>query len=291
MSPRPLAPAFLSLAFVLFLFFAAPTSAAELRRDIEYGRASHTALLLDASIPDGPGPYPIAILIHGGGWDSGDKSGSNVPGNGADITPWFAPLTDAKFTWFSINYRPSTLQPWPACLEDVQTAIRWVKAHARDFKGDPRRIALFGHSAGGHLACHAALVADDTTRVQAVVGFAPVTDLEQDAKNRGGLSTSLQRLFGQPKEPNATSLAILRAASPINHISRAAPPFLLIHGDADKTVAFSMTETFLAKLKATGIRADLIVIPHAPHSLLAWEKIDMSYKPEMIAWLRQTLAP
>lgn len=291
MSPRPLAPAFLSLAFVLFLFFAAPTSAAELRRDIEYGRASNTALLLDASIPDGPGPYPIAILIHGGGWDSGDKSGSNVPGNGADITPWFAPLTEAKFTWFSINYRPSTLQPWPACLEDVQTAIRWVKAHARDFKGDPRRIALFGHSAGGHLACHAALVADDTTRVQAVVGFAPVTDLEQDTKNRGGLSTSLQRLFGQPKEPNATSLPILRAASPINHVSRTSPPFLLIHGDADKTVAFSMTEAFLAKLKANGIRADLIVIPNAPHSLLAWEKIDVSYKPAMITWLRQTLAP
>lgn len=289
MSLRPLAPYLLFLAFVLSLSFTA--TAAELRRDIEYGRASDAALLLDASIPDGPGPYPIAILIHGGGWDSGDKSGSNVPGNGADITPWFAPLTDAKFTWFSINYRPSTLQPWPACLEDVQTAIRWVKAHARDYKGDPRRITLFGHSAGGHLACHAAVVADDTTRVQAVVGFAPVTDLEQDAKNRGGLSTSLQRLFVQPKEPNATSLPILRAASPINLVSRTSPPFLLIHGDADKTVAFSMTEAFLAKLKANGIRADLIVIPNAPHSLLAWEKIDVSYKPAMVAWLRQTLAP
>jgi dipeptidyl aminopeptidase/acylaminoacyl peptidase len=52
-----------------------------------------------------------------------------------------------------------------------------------------------------------------------------------------------------------------------------------------------MTEAFLAKLKATGIRADLIVIPNAPHSLIAWEKIDVSYKPAMIAWLRQTLAP
>ena len=265
--------------------------AAELRRDVVYGRASDANLLLDASIPDGPGPFPIAILIHGGGWDSGDKSGSNVPGNGADITPWFAPLTDAKFVWFSINYRPSTLARWPACLEDVQTAIRWVKANARAYRGDPRRIALFGHSAGGQLACHAALVADDTTRVQAVVGFAPVTDLEQDTKNRGGLSTSLQRLFGQPKEPNETSLPILRAASPINHITRAAPPFLLIHGDADKTVPFAMSEAFLAKLKATGIRADLTPIKGAPHSLVAWEKIDVAYKPALIAWLRQTLSP
>lgn len=276
---------------VLLAAFALTASAAEFRRDLKYGRANDTPLLLDASIPDGDGPFPIAILIHGGGWDSGDISGSNVPGNGADISPWFEPLTAARFTWFSINYRPSTLARWPACLEDVQTAIRWVKAHMRDFKGDPRRIALFGHSAGGQLACHAALVADDSTRVQAVVGFAPVTDLEQDTKNRGGLSTSLQRLFGQPKEPNAESLPLLRAASPINHLTPAAPPFLIIHGDADKTVPLAMTEAFLAKLKTNGTRSDLIVIKNAPHSLVAWEKIDVSYKPAMIAWLRQTLAP
>lgn len=280
------------LSSVLSVAFALSTgAAAELRRDISYGRASDTALLLDASIPDGDGPFPIAILIHGGGWDSGDKSGSNVPGNGADITPWFAPLTDAKFTWFSLNYRPSTLQGWPACLEDVQTAIRWVKTHAREFKGDARRIVLFGHSAGGQLACHAALVAGDDTRVQAVVGFAPVTDLEQDTTNRGGLSTSLQRLFGQPKEPTDESRALLRAASPINHITPTAPPFLLIHGDADKTVPFTMTEAFLARLKSTGVRHDLIVIKGAPHSLVAWEKIDVTYKPAMIAWLQKNLAP
>lgn len=281
---------FLLFALVLASGFTR-AGAAELRRDVEYGRATGTALLLDASIPEGEGPFPIAILIHGGGWDSGDKAGSNVPGNGADISPWFGPLSAARFTWFSINYRPSTQQRWPACLEDVQTAIRWVKAHAREFKGDPKRIALFGHSAGGQLACHAALIATDDTRVQAVVGFAPVTDLEQDAKNRDGLSTSLQRLFGQPKEINDTSRALLRAHSPINHITPAAPPFLLIHGDADKTVPFAMTEAFIAKLKATGVRADLLVIKGGPHSLLAWEKIDVSYQPAMIAWLTKTLTP
>lgn len=265
--------------------------AAEFRRDVEYGRVGETRLLLDASVPDGEGPFPIAILIHGGGWDSGDKAGSNVPGNGADISPWFAPLTAARFAWLSINYRPSLEARWPACLEDVQTAIRWAKDHARDFKGDARRIALFGHSAGGQLACYAALVAADDTRVQAVVGFAPVTDLEQDAKNRDGLSTALQRLFGQPKEISATSRSLLRAASPINHITPAAPPFLLIHGDADKTVPFAMTDAFLAKLKTAGVPHDLITIKGAPHSLVAWEKSDLTYKPAMIAWLQKTLTP
>jgi alpha-L-fucosidase 2 len=264
--------------------------AADIRRDLEYGRATGTPLLLDACVPDGPGPFPVAILIHGGGWDSGDKAGSNVPGNGADISPWFEPLTQGGFVWFSINYRPSTAQRWPACLEDVQTAIRWVKAHAAEFKGDPRRIALFGHSAGGQLACEAALVAGTDTRVQAVVGFAPVTDLEQDAKNRDGLSTSLQRLFGQPKEITDTSRALLRANSPVNHITPAAPPFLLIHGDADKTVPFDMTEAFIAKLKAAGVPTDILVIKGGPHSLVAWEKIDVTYKAAMIQWLHRTLA-
>lgn len=281
------------MRFLLLLFFSigAVARAAEFKRDVEYGRVGETRLLLDASIPDGDGLHPIAILIHGGGWDSGDKAGSNIPGNGADITPWFEPLTAARFTWFSINYRPSTQQRWPACLEDVQTAIRWVKAHARDYKGDPRRIALFGHSAGGQLACHAALLAETDTRVQAVVGFAPVTDLEQDAHNRGGLSTSLQRLFGRPKELTDESRALLRAHSPINHITKAAPPFLLIHGDADKTVPFAMTEAFLARLGAAGVPHDLIIIKGGPHSLVAWEKIDATYKPIMIAWLQKTLGP
>ena len=281
---------FIALSVAALSFLANLASAAEFRRDVEYGRAGDTPLLLDASVPDGDGPFPIAILIHGGGWDAGDKSGSNVPGNGADISPWFAPLTAARFAWLSINYRLSPQHRWPACLEDVQTAIRWAKAHAREFKGDPRRITLFGHSAGGQLACYAALVAQDDTRVQAVVGFAPVTDLELDTQNRGGLSTSLQRLFNQPKEVSDLSRPILRDASPVNRITPAAPPFLLIHGDADKTVPFAMTEAFLAKLKSAGVRTELLTVKGGGHSLVAWEKIDVSYQPAMIAWLQQTLA-
>lgn len=160
---------------------------AQLHRDVEYGRVGDARLLLDVSVPEGKGPFPVAILIHGGGWNSGDKSGSNNPGNGADITPWFGLLND-RFTWFSINYRLAPQNRWPACFEDVQTAIRWVKAHATQFKGDPKRIALFGHSAGGHLAFLAGVEQTPDTKVQAVVGFAPVTDFEQELPMRRGLS-------------------------------------------------------------------------------------------------------
>jgi alpha-L-fucosidase 2 len=276
---------------LLALVFAgvAAAVAAEVRRDVEYGRAGGERLLLDASVPEGAGPFPIAILVHGGGWSNGDKSGSNRPGDGADISPWFEPLTQAKFTWFSINYRLAPKNRWPACLEDVQTAIRWAKAHAAEFKGDPNRIVLFGHSAGGHLVCLAATLADESTRVQAIVGFAPVTNHEQDLPQRGGLSPSLQGLLDRPKDVTPESLAILREISPINHVKPGLPPFLLVHGDADKTVPYQQSLDFQAKLRAAGVVCDILTVKGAPHSLMAWEQIDPGYKPGMLAWLRRTL--
>jgi pectinesterase len=262
---------------------------ASLVRDIVYHEVVGEKILLDASVPSGDGPFPIAILVHGGGWSRGDKNGLDEPGKGADVTPWFGPLTAANFTWFSINYRHAPQHRWPACFEDVQAAIRWVKAHAAEYKGDPKRIALFGHSAGGHLVCLAAVVADESTRVQAVVGYAPVTEFEQELPIRGGLSRSLQDLFDRPKEVTPESLAMLRATSPINHVTPSAPPFLLLHGDADKTVPYQQTLNFKAKLEANHVPVMLITIPGGPHGLLAWEKLAPDYPQQMIAWLRDTL--
>ena len=272
--------------FVLLPLFAA---AAEVKKDIEYGHAGDVRLLLDACVPEGAGPFPMAILVHGGGWSRGDKCGTLIPGDSADITPWFEPLTRANFTWFSINYRLAPQYRWPACLEDVQTAIRWVKAHAAEFKGDPQRIVLFGHSDGGHLVCLAAVLAGEDTHVQAVAGFAPVTDFEQELPQRGGLSTSLQALFNRPKEITPEVRALLHETSPINHLKAGLPAFLLLHGDADPTVPYVQSLNFQAGVRAAGGVCDLITIHGAPHALASWNKIDPSYKDRMIAWLRQRL--
>ncbi len=276
-------------ALLLLALVPAGLHAAEFRPDIEYGRAGGEALLLDASVPDGTGPFPVAILIHGGGWSSGDKKGSDKPGNGADITPWFEPLTRAKFAWLSINYRHAPAHRWPACMEDVKTAVRWVKAHAAEFKGDPARIAVFGHSAGGHLAMMLATLSGDDTRVQAAVGFAPVTDHEQDLPQRGGLSTSLQQLLNLPKEVTPQSLNALRAISPVNRVRAGMPPVLLLHGDADKTVPLAQSLAFQKRVRAAGNVCDLIVLKDAPHGLLAWEKAQPDYRPQLMAWLEKTL--
>jgi len=277
------------LLFLAGLALATATPAAEVRKDVEYSQASGESLRLDACVPDGPGPFAVAILVHGGGWSGGDKGGSNRPGDSADITPWFGPLTRANFTWFSINYRLAPENRWPACLEDVQAAIRWAKRHAPEYKGDPRRIVLFGHSAGGHLVCLAATLAGPDTRVQAVVGYAPVTDHEQDLAQRGGLSTSLQNLLNRPKEVTDESRALLREISPINHVHPGLPPFLIVHGDADKTVPCQQSLNFIAKLKQNGVPCELITIKGAPHGLLTWESLDPTCNTKAIAWLKQVL--
>ncbi len=278
----------------LFLCVAGASLAvgAELKKDIEYGVADGVSLRLDASIPDGAGPFPVAILVHGGGWSIGDKGGSNKPGNSADISPWFSTLTDAHFTWFSLNYRLAPAHPWPAMQDDVQAAIRWVKAHAAEYKGDPKRIVLFGHSSGGHLAAEVAMVAQDDTRVQAFVGFAPVTDLVQDSVSKGFIGGGLQGLFHIPRDLTDSSRALLASASPIDHVTASAPPVLLVHGDADKSVLYPQSLAFKAKLEAAGVPVKLITVKGGPHSFYAWEALGYTaYKAEMIAWINATLGP
>lgn len=256
--------------------------------DVSYGVAGGEKLLLDVSVPAGEGPFPVAILVHGGGWSGGDKAATE---GGAGIAPWFPMLTQANYVWFSINYRLAPKHRWPACLDDVLTAIRWVKANAAAFNGDPERVALFGHSAGGHLACLAATVVGDSVRVQAVVGYAPVTNHEQELPVRGGLSTSLQQVLNRPKEVTPESLGLLRAISPLNHVRPGLPAFLLVHGDADQTVPIQQSYDFQEKLRANGVPCDLIVLPAAGHRLSDWDRAAPGYEAGVIAWLDRQLRP
>jgi acetyl esterase/lipase len=220
-------------AFVISLVatLSANVVQAELKTNIEYGKADGEILHLDANVPDGTGPFPVVIAVHGGGWSSGDKTGKG------DFAPVLKPLTTNQFTWFSIDYRLAPTNRWPACFDDVQTAIRWVKVHAAEYKGDPNRIALLGYSAGGHLACLAAVLAKPDTRVQAVVGLAPPTDLTADAEHRGGVGkwSSMRNLLGRDSM-DAETLKLLRQMSPITQVKPGLPPFLLMQGDSDKTV-------------------------------------------------------
>jgi alpha-L-fucosidase 2 len=256
--------------------------AAEHRADVEYGRAAGERLLLEVCISDGDGPFPVAILIHGGGWSGGDKTHVHVPPS--------EPFTAAGFTWFSIDYRLAPTHGWPACVDDVRTAVRWVKAHAADYRGDPARIALVGYSAGGHLAAFAAVTAADDTRVQAVVLLAAPTNLEADSERRGGLSPSLQNLFNRGPAIDDDARAILQAASPITRLRADSPPCLMIHGTVDESVRYEQSLHYKARLEALGVPCELITIPGGSHDFKAWDALSADYKSKMIAWLRSVLS-
>ncbi len=254
-----------------------------LQRDVKYGSVSGEDLLLDVHSPPAHGLSPIAIYVHGGGWTGGDKA------NTGDA-PILEMLTRAGFTWFSINYRLAPKYRWPACEVDVQMAIRWVKANGLKYKGDTSRIVLIGYSAGGHLATYAPTVVDEGIRVQALVGFSPLTDFVQELPMRGNILGRAQRgLLNRPEKITPESLGMLKALSPINHIRPGMPPFLIVHGDADQSVPFAQTLAFQSKLRENGVRCDVITIPKAPHNITVWNSYMPDYSNQVIAWMKEVL--
>ena len=275
--------AFRAAARTVAVLTAWPAVAAVIKSDVEYGRAGNVSLRLDACIPEGPGPFPAAILVHGGAWTGGDKR--------RDIRPLFDPLTRAGFVWFSINYRLAPRYPWPACFDDVQTAIRWAALHAPEYKADPARLALIGYSAGGHLACLAALMAGEDCPVRTVVGLAADTDFESDPRMRSGLKKPLRDLLGRPNMSEADVRIILRGLSPISHVHAGAPPFLLMHGSEDRVVPVGESIHFQERLAACGVPVELIIVRGAKHGLSGWPRYDPRFPEEIISWLRRNLGP
>ncbi|HEY1921411.1 MAG TPA: alpha/beta hydrolase [Tepidisphaeraceae bacterium] len=269
---------------LLAIAVGAASAFGDVKKDIEYEKAGDVSLKLDVNVPDGDGdgPFPVAILVHGGGWSTGDKAGLfHIPTEA---------LTKANFVWFSINYRLAPKYRWPACFEDTQTAIRWVKAHAAEYKGDPGRIGLMGYSAGGQLACLAACLADDSTRVQAVVGLAPPTDLELDLPQRGGLSASLQGLLDQPHEVTDDSRKELQAMSAINFVKAGLPPFLIMQGDADRSVPYQGSVNFIAKLRSVGVECEFITLKNGVHNIAKWPAADSGFEQKYCDWLSKKLS-
>ncbi len=271
----------------LLLFAATAVTHAAVQTDIEYGVAAGESLRLDAAVPDGPGPFPAVILVHGGGWNAGDKSGGPKKGY---MAPMQEPLSQGGFAWFSINYRLAPKFHYPAPVEDVETAIRWVKAHAAEYHVDPRRIALAGESAGGHLVALVAVRANDSTRVAAVVSFYGMFDMVAETKHRGTLSPSFAGLLGRNTLDDQT-LTMLHDISSINYVKPGLPPFLLLHGTADASVSYQQSVDMLARLRAAGVPSELITIKGGPHGMLPWPPLAPDFKDRVVAWLKANLPP
>ncbi len=247
-------------------------------RNIEYSRG----LQMDAYMPDGPGPFPAAVIVHGGGWVAGDRRWN--------VEPLFRPLHEAGVACFSISYRLATDPSlFGVAIDDVAEAIRYVRGHALEFKVDPARIALVGESAGGQLASMAALRQSGST-VKAVVALYSPADLEQLAQASQALPAPF-RLAMQGTPWEGLIRTRLQELSPMRHVRNGMPPFLLIHGTADMLVPFEQSERMCRAIRQVGAVCDLIAVKGGGHGLRWWESAGLtSYKNLMTRWLRMSLA-
>jgi acetyl esterase len=274
--------AFLRTCFCLLLTISAGLCAAADFNDVEFKQVDGVSLRLDAHVPDGAGPFPAAILVHGGGWVAGDKQ--------QYITYLFQPLGDAGFAWFSINYRLAPRYVFPAQADDVESAIQCIRASATKYKIDTRRIALIGESAGGHLVSYVGARARAESRVSAVVSMYGIHDFIAAAVAWKPLPNELLELFGIGAVDAETAPILIRA-SPVSYIARHMPPFLLIHGSKDEDVPYQQSVEMCAQMKKAGAHCDLITIEGAPHGMDHWESHPefLWYKKALVEWLTKTL--
>lgn len=256
---------------------------AEMRKDVEFAKADGVSLTLDAWVPDGKGPFPTVVIVHGGGFERGDKQ-TYVP-------PLFEPLTKAGFTWFTINYRMHPQFRFPAPVDDIEAAIRFVKAHAREYKVDLSRVVLMGESAGGALVSYVGVRGQSAIKLAAVVPFYGVHDWELRAKEEaeGKVGPSIWRkFFTVPDGSGPDAVARMREVSAVSRLRKGLPPFLLIHGTLDAQVAYEQSVKMQERMHALGNVCDLITVEGGPHGMGVITKYPDT-APKMIAWLKKTL--
>ncbi len=243
-------------------------------------------------------PRPGIVVIHGGGWIEGDKSSfasreHGVPGNIVD----FAAL---GFVAVTINYRLAGEAPFPAALEDCKNAVRWLRAHARDYNLDPDHIGAYGNSAGGHLAMLLGMVGPDahlegdgpyqdrSSLVQAVVSDSGPIDLVEQYRH-GTLRRVCERFMGGP--PHGDRAAAYRRASPADQINPRMPPLLLIYGVDDGQVPVETSDRFVLALGKAGLKDvsyhRLARVDHCPYSIARIP----SLPPVVDAFFLRTLMP
>jgi alpha-L-fucosidase 2 len=276
------------------LLLTASASGADVRTPtqdgIVYGVADGQQLTMDYYAPKGPGPHPIAIIVHGGGYQRGtSKSGSE-----AYCADFLAP---AGYAVFSINYRLAPKYPYPYMVYDVERSIRFLRHNAARWDALPNRIALIGGSAGGFLSNMVGLLnlpgdpsaADPVDRESAQVQ-AVVTLFAQSSFATVPLNVDVHALL-DPLIKEKGEAEALKEASPITYVAKGDPPFLQILGDKDEYIPFSEGTNLDAALRKVGVRSEIIRIPGGMHGTGGWYKLPSvpDWEVQMVEWLNRTL--
>ncbi|MEZ6053295.1 MAG: alpha/beta hydrolase [Planctomycetaceae bacterium] len=239
--------------------------------NVTYGVADGTELKLDLARPAGDGPFPAIVFIHGGGWYLGDRHGYRDEIEAAARRGYVGITITYRLMQFDESQKETTTATtiFPAQVHDAKAAVRWVRAHADEYRIDPDRIGVTGQSAGGHLSLMVGLTDADanlegdcgnpeySSRVQAVVNVFGPTDMARSFE-----TSSVSWIFrlvmgGKPDEVPDT----YKAASPLTYVSEDDPPVLTLHGDQDRLVPIAQATTLDNAMK----------VAHADHTLIVFE--------------------
>jgi len=244
-----------------------------INRDIPYRQGNSKSWVLDMAMPEKPATAnrPALVIVHGGGWASGSKS----------VDVYQKMMKDyAKKGYVTINveYRLTGEAPFPACIEDVKCAVRWLRAHANDYQVDPNRVGAYGHSAGAHLALMLGMVPasaglegdggwlDQSSVVNVVAAGSPPTELGRDV-------------------PMAK-----KEWWPIGYIGGNHPPLFLIQGGADPVVRPALTEDFVKKMKAAGATVEYLFLEGIGHGAAYADRLEIT-DPAIEAFFAKYLKP
>jgi acetyl esterase/lipase len=249
--------------------------------DLTYHSVDGKPLMLDMVFPQsGPGPFPAVIFLHGAGPASKGRKG---------CVPWAKELARKGYAAVAVGYRCKPEDAFPAPIQDVHSAIRWVHLHADQFKIDKARIGVVGFSGGGALACLLGTNGDSlrgergpsdrSARVQAVVSFYGPTDFARlhqgclaktklkdcpawEKMQSTFLMQTLEKWFGGPPSKVPEHYAL---ASPMSCVANDSSPILLIHGADDTVVPVEQSKLFANKLHKAGRPVSLLVAEGEGH--------------------------
>jgi acetyl esterase/lipase len=250
--------------------------------------------------PSGDGPVPVVVFLHGGGWRVGSRHSAGPLYRDASPTP-FEVVAQAGIAVASVDYRLSGEAVWPAQLHDAKAAVRWLRARAGELDIDPDRIAAWGESAGGHLAELLGLVTDPALEgdvgipgppsdVVAVAAWYAPSDVGAVATDKGEDPTdpgTREALF--LGAPAVTVPDVAAQASPVTHVSPGAPPFLLLHGRADRLIPVVQSERLHTALADAGADVELHTYDGADHMWLGAPDAAADALDRTVAFLRRHL--
>ncbi len=253
----------------------------QVRKNLVYAQRGELALGLDLYLPGPAGkPAPLVVLVHGGGWASGER---------ANMAPLAARLAARGIAAATVSYRLSGQARYPAAIDDVKEAVRWLRKGAGGFNVDPERVAIAGGSAGGQIASLVGML--EPQAIRAVVSIDGLSDFT---------SEDARKYEDDPaKKPSAAGAwfggrysekeALWRDASPITHAGKGSPPVLFIVSGVPR---FSVgKEAMAAKLAEYGIHSDTVALPGTPHSFWLFDPWVSPTVDAMTAFFDRVLGP